>query len=69
VIKLKDDMKNVTGLKNFSTGVATNQVISFLEWDKIESHQAIDKDPQFPVLLKNCLALASKQELYHVQLG
>jgi heme-degrading monooxygenase HmoA len=67
-IKLKENMKGVPGLISSFGGITNTQVVTFLVWDKLESHQDFQKSSEFPGLLKDCVALAPKMDVYHVQL-
>jgi heme-degrading monooxygenase HmoA len=66
--KLKEGMKGTAGLLSSFGGVTADEVVTFILWDKLESHTAFKNSAEFGPLLKDCVALMTGGEVYHLQL-
>lgn len=67
-LKLKEGMKGIAGLLNSFGGVTKDEVVTFILWDKLESHTAFKNSAEFGPLLKDCVGLMTGSEVYHLQL-
>lgn len=66
--KLREKMNNLPGLLSSFGGVTKDEVYTFITWETIEDHKNFQKSAEFPDMLAECMKIAPKCGVYHLQL-